>query len=311
MASKAKTRTFQTVINDRTLEETAPSVNTSFPYRTDIDDLSTEPGGVFPWHWHSEVEIFYMQEGSLSYRIPGKECLFEPGDIGFINTNVPHLTIGVGPPPCLQQEHIFLSRLVGGQPGDAIEETYVLPLLRNTAADLIRIPADDPAAAFLREQMDRAFSLFYGSEPGREIRIRTCMSEVWLEIARRAAAFVPVPNQGDSQRIKAMLQYIDRHFDEAVRLPDIAAAAQVGVREASRVFQRQLNMTAFEYLLDLRVNRACSMLRSSTLSVTEIATRCGFSSPSYFGKIFRERMKMSPSDYRKRIAEGNADNKIS
>ena len=295
-----------TVIDDRTLEETAPSVNAAFPYRTDIADFTTIPNGIYPWHWHGEIELFYIEEGSLIYRLPGKEYLFEEGDIGFVNTNVLHMTMAAGEKKCLQQEHVFMPRLVGGQAGDAIEEEYISPLLRNAAADCVRIPADDPSAAFLRGQLDRAFSLFYDPCFGHEILIRNCMSAVWLETARRAPAFVPVPTHGDGQRIKAMLQYIDAHYSEPVRLEDIASAAQVGIREASRCFRRQLKMTAFEYLLQVRLERACALLRSSKLPVTEIAIRCGFASPSYFGKMFREHIHESPSGFRERV-NGPAD----
>ena len=292
-----------TVIDDRTLEETAPSVNAAFPYRTDIADFVTIPNGIYPWHWHGEIELFYVKEGSLIYRLPGKECLLEKGDIGFVNTNVLHLTMAAGGTQCIQQEHLFMPRFVGGQAGDAIEEEYIAPLLRNAAADCIRIPADDPAAAFLREQLDRAFALYYDPCFGQEILIRNCMSAIWLETARRAPSFVPMPTQGDGQRIKTMLQYIDSHYSEPVRLEDIASAAQVGIREASRCFRRLLKMTAFEYLMQVRLERACGLLRSSKLSVTEIAIRCGFASPSYFGKMFRERVHESPSGFRDRVKE--------
>lgn len=292
-----------TIIDDLTREETAPSVAAAFPYRGNLYDLNAVPERLCPWHWHNEVELFYIPNGAIEYHLPGRSCVFRTGDVGFVNANVLHMTTPLAQEPCLQQEHIFLPRLVGGLPGDAIETKYVAPLVRNAAADLIRIPGSDPAAPALRKEMDRAFAAFTEREPGYELRIRGLMSELWLQIAARVPGAAPAPAGGDTSRIKAMLQYIEAHFAEPITLAEIASAARIGAREASRCFRRQLDTTAFEYLLTLRIDRACELLRGSDLAVTEVATRCGFSSSSYFSKVFRERMGATPREYRRARAE--------
>lgn len=290
---------FVTVIDSATLEETAPGVTAAFPYRSVVYDLLGEQGRLCPWHWHNEVELFYMPRGALSYHLPGYSCDFYEGDVGFINANVLHMTTPLGPPPCQQQEAIFLPRLVSGVHGSAIEVNYVTPLLKNAAADLIRVPADDPEAPRLRELMDQAQSAYEEQAFGYELRVRNCMSELWLRVAKRAPAFTAVPTGGDASRIKAMLRFIDDHFAEPLTLREIAASAQIGPREASRCFRRQLSLTAFEYLQNLRLDRACEYLRGGSLPITEIALRCGFSSASYFSKVFREHMNATPKGYRR------------
>ena len=83
-------------------------------------------------------------------------------------------------------------------------------------------------------------------------------------------------------------------------LAEIAAAANIGEREADRCFRRQLGTTPFAYLLDCRLERACRLLREGELPITEIGLRCGFSSASYFGLQFRKKLGCSPLAYRKR-----------
>lgn len=284
-----------TIVNAFTREETAPDVAAAFPYRAVLYNLSE---GQVQWHWHNEVELFYMPSGALTYHLPGRTCAFYEGDIGFVNADVLHRTTALTEEVSIQHEHIFLPRLLGGLPGDAIQTKYIDPLLQNHAVELIRIPADDPAAPELREWMDRALNAYASQEPGYEMRVRSCLCVPWLEIVRRAETHVPEPVSAETVRIKAMLQYIAAHFSESVTLDEIAAAAHISAREGSRCFKRQLNTTVFEYLLDYRVDRACEMLRGGRTPITEIADRCGFSSPSYFGKVFRERMGMPPREYR-------------
>ena len=57
-------------------------------------------------------------------------------------------------------------------------------------------------------------------------------------------------------------------------------------------------MTPQRYLLDVRIRHASSMLRDSTLNVTEIALRCGFDDSNYFSRIFRKYTGHSPSEFR-------------
>ena len=289
-------RTIETVIDSLTREETALPVEEAFPYRSDMCDLSDFDANTCPWHWHNEVELFYMAGGSLTYHLPGGARDFHPGDVGFINANVLHMTVSDA--PCDQREHIFLPRLVGGAPGSAIERNYVLPLTQNPAADLIVIPADDPDAAFIREQLDIAFDAYWQRPMGYEIAIREAMSRVWLRFLARMPDASLGQRSADSDRVKAMLGFIEAHFDQRVTLEAIAASANIGTREASRCFRRQLNMTPFEYLLSFRIERACELLKTTSLPVTDVGLRCGFGSASYFGKLFRQRLHMSPSEYR-------------
>ena len=288
-----------TKIDQITQEETVPTVEAGFPYRNNRYDLHILPDLLCPWHWHNDVEIFFMERGALIYHLPGKTQVFREGDVGFINAQVMHSTKAIGAPPSLQQEHIFLPRLVGGAPGSAIEARYVEPLLQNAAADLIFVPADHPWAERLRELMRRAFAAHDARAEGFEIVIRALMSELWLEFYRLAPEFGSGGKDDDNARIKVMLQFIAANYMDHVTLADIAASAQIGVRECCRCFKRQLNQTPFEYLLNFRIDRACEQLRGGARSITDICLACGFSSPSYFGKVFREKMGLSPRDYRK------------
>ena len=58
-------------------------------------------------------------------------------------------------------------------------------------------------------------------------------------------------------------------------------------------------MTVMEYILKTRIVMAQGMLRKERLSVTEISNRCGFSSISYFSRVFRQDTGMTPLQYKK------------
>ncbi|MDD3409520.1 MAG: AraC family transcriptional regulator [Eubacteriales bacterium] len=290
----------ETTINQRTLEETADEVTPDFPYRADCCDLRELPGGSFPWHWHGEIELFYVQQGAMDYQLPSGVYRFAEGDAGFVNANVLHATQAVLDLPALQIEHLFLPGLISGERGSAMETKYVYPLLTNRSAELLRFPAKAECTARMRALMDEAFQLYEDLPFGAELRIRSLMSELWLLALSQAPAEQRKGGAADDERIKRMMTYLSAHYGEKIELEDIAAAAHIGRRECCRCFKRQLNLSPFEYLISLRISKACEMLLGGRDSIAEIAERCGFASASYFGKLFREKTGCTPGQYRSR-----------
>ncbi len=65
-----------------------------------------------------------------------------------------------------------------------------------------------------------------------------------------------------------------------------------------RIFKNETGKTPYEYLVDIKIEKACSLLRRSNLSVTEICFLCGFNSSSHFSTVFKQKIGVSPSMYR-------------
>ncbi len=66
----------------------------------------------------------------------------------------------------------------------------------------------------------------------------------------------------------------------------------------SRLFKQQFRMSFVDYLNDLRIAAAKKLLDDPTLPLKTVATRCGYDTPSYFSKIFKNRTGMTPTEYR-------------
>ncbi len=57
----------QSIINTVTLQERARNGGSALPYRSNLYDTGSVLGGVFPWHWHEEVECCYVREGAIYF----------------------------------------------------------------------------------------------------------------------------------------------------------------------------------------------------------------------------------------------------
>ena len=285
-------------INQKTLEEKSTSVDELIPYRSSRYTTASVIGGVFPWHWHDEVEIFYVREGEMIYCLQGEEVLFCEGDVGFINSDVLHMTKPAEGQDSIEQNHIFLPDLICQERGSGLALKYVTPLLSNRNAKIIRIPADTDEAKEAIRVMDRTFEADYGKEYGRELIIREQMTKLWLLFLRTMPASSRQEDPIDSQRLMQMLRFINDHYDEKILMDDIAGAAHISVKEAERCFKRQIKQLPFEYLMDFRLEKARERLQKDEESITQIGAACGFGSSSYFTKCFKDKYQLTPKDYR-------------
>ena len=100
------------------------------------------------------------------------------------------------------------------------------------------------------------------------------------------------------QKVAEGIIYMSEHLDQPMRVSALAALANLSPAHFSVLFKEQTGCSPREYLHLLRIHRACQLLRSSALSVKEIATRLGYQDPFHFSRQFKAFQGVSPSEYR-------------
>lgn len=281
-----------------TREELLPDFEPDFPYRFLVSDPSVFPDGQVPWHWHSAFELFYVRSGTLLYETPAGCFSFPAGSGGILDSGVLHSARTLHGEPALQLIHLFEPIFLEGSVGSRIGQKYLLPFLTDPALELLSLTPETPQHAAILQKLDASFAL----QPdafGYELRLRSALSDLWLDLLT-----LPRPEQ-NARRVpdgacKAMMVYLHEHFAEPLRVEQIAAAGCCSEREAYRTFRECLHTTPLGYLLDLRLHSACARLADSRDSITAIAADCGFSSLSYFGKVFHRAFGCTPAAYRAR-----------
>ena len=123
-------------------------------------------------------------------------------------------------------------------------------------------------------------------QPGRQQLGNQLVQNQWLSMT------------ADSPVYRAR-QWLETHVEQPYSLTTLAAAASSSERTLLRHFNSVMGMTPLAYLHGLRVQRARVMLEVSINNMQTIATACGYSDASTFGKLFQRAMNMSPGEYRK------------
>ena len=93
-------------------------------------------------------------------------------------------------------------------------------------------------------------------------------------------------------------EYIRAHFHERLTLERVATACFVHPNHLSRLFRTHYNTTFSDYLTHVRMVHAKEKLRMSDQSVREIASEVGYDDYSYFCRVFRKEMGVTPLEYR-------------
>lgn len=245
--------------------------------------------------FHRFHEIFCITEGRCSVLIGRRIYRLQAGDMAIIPARTLHKTD-------------YLS--------DGPHTKYVISLTKETAAEIdgflgerltpmclqagpVTVPAQRREAIYLL--LGRMFYEYKNQPPHAHGVAKACLCELLISILRYRTQ--EQENDGvveeGTERIHRVTGYLFEHLAEDITLPALAAHFAVSPSHLSRTFKQVTGFGLREYLVNLRIQRACELLLSTSLSITEIADRCGFNDSNYFGDAFHKAIGLSPRDYRK------------
>ncbi|WP_454232390.1 helix-turn-helix domain-containing protein [Mycolicibacterium fortuitum] len=100
----------------------------------------------------------------------------------------------------------------------------------------------------------------------------------------------------DDQR--RLIEFIRDAEDSEVNLPTLAALVGMKLDVFRRAFEKAFHVTPYQFVLDQRIAEAKLLLDSAPMSITEISSVVGFSTPSHFSTTFKQRVGVTPTAYR-------------
>ena len=107
-----------------------------------------------------------------------------------------------------------------------------------------------------------------------------------------------MPEITDSVTIEAV-KYLSENYGESITIAALAAHAGMSHVGFTNRFIQHTGIPPVEYLMRVRMRSAAELLTSTDLPISDISRRCGYENPFYFSRVFRERMGMPPSEYRR------------
>ena len=102
--------------------------------------------------------------------------------------------------------------------------------------------------------------------------------------------------QGMDERIKKVLDYIEDHLDKPLRLADLAVIACLSPSQFHRLFKKETQRTPFEWIEEIKMNKAYQLLVKEAALVQKLAVDLGYNDYETFSRAFKKHFFISPDD---------------
>ena len=254
-----------------------------------------------PFHFHPELELTLILQGS-GRRLVGRQVSnFEPGDLVLLGPNVPHVWLNdeAASTPEIASEAIviqFKENFVGEQFW-AIPEMAAIQSLYQKARSGILIKGKTRDWATEKMGEGSRFSPFQKLLQLMELLHGIATSDETEPIDLHFSNYAPSP--AETERFQKVYAYLMEHYREEISLETIAAIAHLSPTSFCRFFKKTTRKTFVDVLTEFRLKHAAQLLASSEKPIADICFESGFGNLSYFNKAFKKSLGQSPLGYRR------------
>ena len=254
-------------------------------------------GGIM--HWHSCFEISAVTGGTGAYLIEEKRYPVAPGDIIILNNVEPHM-LTVDGESFSQTVLTFSPGLVCKGTSSLTDLAYIAPFLERSADFQNLIPAASNYAQPIHQRILRIQQEYTTREYGWQLMLKAELLSLLTLLSRH---FGEKTESGETRRrlmkLQPVFQYIEAHYSEAVTLSECAALVSLTPQYFSSYFHETTGMKFIDYLISTRIHHAVELLKTSSMTIVEIACQCGFNNLGNFNTLFKKQTSKTPSEARR------------
>jgi AraC-like DNA-binding protein len=246
------------------------------------------------WHQHPEYELILFTEGTGRAFIGKHTGNFEPGDIFFLGSNLPHLFQNNGQP--ITALMVQFTADCWGPDFLNMPECRVVKQVLDLAAYGLQV------TGHTRTQLANEMTgLTTVNELQRIILLLQCLQSLSVskELTLLSTPEVMPVNAHDKECIDRIFTFTRSHFRDPISLRKVAAVACMSVPSFCYYFKRRTQKTYIDFLNEVRINYACQQLLSTDLPVTDICYDSGYNTIGHFHRQFLKLRKTTPLQYRK------------
>lgn len=254
-------------------------------------------------HFHTQYEIFYIVEGERVFFFRNREYIARAGDLILVNSNLIHMTRSVAGS---NDGHNRIILYITREKIKSYDALYPSLQLSRFFDDYYGVYHLD------LEQQALILGLFGGLRHALTAKEHNYKVGIDLDILAwlfKMMAFVrrqcqEVPSDSDNPKYKVaygIADYLSENCERAISLEELADQFFLSKSYICRIFKEVTGYTISEYTNIHRIRKAKRYLEETDLSISEIAHALGYESLTYFERMFKTYMTLSPLKYRKTL----------
>lgn len=244
-----------------------------------------------PFHWQDDVEILHITNGEITLSLDGKRYLCHNGEVVCINPGQLHsFNANTSDASCdifiFPLEHLLFAH------EDHDQEKLLRPLMDGRYGFPLYLEKKAKQRFLQAVHLQKEHPIAY------EMQTKALLLQM-IALISQQNAFIQLHPTKQNDICKQIILYIQQHYTEKLQILQIATAIGISPTYFSTYFTEHFDQTFSTYLCSFRVNRACALLKATSLSVAEIALSVGFGSESHFIRNFHKIMGLTPLTYRR------------
>lgn len=216
--------------------------------------------------------------------IDGKKSIIHPGNGLFISAHTPHKYRGI--------EGDFVLNIVGFN-GNIVPKLLLTLGFINSGVYHCYNHKD------FVDSLIKLEKLTHEDIPGEKYLYSSKLYEILISLSQNISKVEKSTVVTSNTLVNAIMEYLEENYMRDFPLEELSAKIGKTPEYLCKVFKHEMQSTIVHTLMEIRIANARTLLCTyPEKTVSEIGMLCGFQSPSYFGKIFRKYVKMSPNEYR-------------
>lgn len=258
------------------------------------------PDGWNAWHDHDEAEFLAILEGSMIVETARRQYEMTPGSVLALGSCEPHRTYKASHVRYIVLQ-LNLQAMLDVSPG------LYSPILSERPHPLSHHNAIYDNVAVRRESfalIQKILEETSRRQNGFELAVSGCVRLLLMQIVRHGFQ----ESEYLLHRMKDVLDYIERHLAEPLRIRDMLPLVNVSYHHFMKSFKQYVGMSFIDYVHARRIREAEKLLLIEHWNNEIIGRLCGFATPAQFYGVFKRINGCSPREFRKRMAGNAASN---